>query len=229
MTKAVTLKLSMLLSFAGLLVAAHMFGVTDALSLESIQAHHEMLQTYVQSHPALASGLFALIYILVTALSLPGAAVMTLLAGALFPFWLALVLVSFASSIGATLAFLAARFVLRDFVHRRFGAKLEPIDRGIRQEGAFYLFALRLLPLFPFFMINILMALTPLRTIVFYGVSQLGMLPGTAVYVFAGRELANLRSLPDLISPSVLLAFALLGLLPLLARKALAFYRAQKP
>ncbi|MFV0421849.1 TVP38/TMEM64 family protein [Oleidesulfovibrio sp.] len=161
------------------------------------------------------------IYIVVTALSLPGATVMTLAGAALFGFWATLVAVSFASTIGATLACLASRFVFRDWVQRRFADRLMRINDGIRKDGAFYLFSLRLVPVFPFFLINLAMGLTPIRVTTFYWVSQLGMLPGTVVYVNAGSELGAINSLSGILSPSLLFSFALLGIFPLAARKVL--------
>lgn len=162
------------------------------------------------------------IYIAVTALSLPGAAVMSLAGAALFGFWTTLLAVSFASTIGATLACIASRFVFRDWVQQRFASRLEGINEGVRKDGAFYLFSLRLVPVFPFFLINLAMGLTPIRISTFYWVSQLGMLPGTAVYVNAGSELGAINSLSGILSPSLLLSFALLGVFPFIARKMLA-------
>ena len=191
------------------------------LTLQGIQDALGQFSRWRDSAPYLVSGVFFLIYVAVTALSLPGAAILTLAAGALFGLWWGLLLVSFASSIGATLAFLVSRFILRDTVQQRFGARLKTINAGVEREGAFYLFALRLVPLFPFFLINLLMGLTPLKTRTFYWVSQVGMLPGTAVYINAGTQLASLESLGGIMSPSLLLSFALLGLFPLLAKKLL--------
>jgi uncharacterized membrane protein YdjX (TVP38/TMEM64 family) len=153
---------------------------------------------------------------------------MTLAGGALFGLWKGTVIISFASSIGATLACLMARFVLRDWVKAGFGEKLKTIDEGFEREGTFYLFTLRLIPVFPFFLINLALGLTrmPLKT--FYWVSQLGMLPGTIVYVNAGTELAKIESLSGILSPRLLISFALLGIFPLTAKKAVQFYRAHK-
>ncbi|MEX1303389.1 MAG: TVP38/TMEM64 family protein, partial [Desulfotignum sp.] len=167
-------------------------------------------------------------YITVTALSLPGAAVMTLAGGALFGLVTGTVVISFASTIGATLAFLVSRFLLKNWVQNRFKDKLHAINRGIERDGAFYLFTLRLVPVFPFFIINLVMGLTPIRTIRFYLVSQLGMLPGTLVYVNAGTQLAQIDSLKDIVSPGLLLSFALLGMFPLLAKKGVALINRKK-
>jgi uncharacterized membrane protein YdjX (TVP38/TMEM64 family) len=153
---------------------------------------------------------------------------MTLAGGALFGLTVGFVAISFASSIGATLAFLVSRFILRDFVQSRFGDRLRVINEGVRREGAFYLFSLRLVPIFPFFLINLAMGLTPMRTGVYYLVSQVGMIPGTLVYVNAGTQLGRLESLSGILSPGLLLSFALLGLFPLFARKLLDAVRKRK-
>jgi uncharacterized membrane protein YdjX (TVP38/TMEM64 family) len=168
-----------------------------------------------------------LIYIGVTALS-PLARSDDPAGGALFGLWRGTVIISCASSIGATLACFMARFVLRDWVRKKFGEKLKTIDEGFEREGAFYLFTLRLIPAFPFFLINLALGLTkmPLRT--FYWVSQTGMLPGTIVYVNAGTELAKIESLSGILSPRLLISFALLGLLPLTAKKMIQYYRVHK-
>jgi pyruvate/2-oxoglutarate dehydrogenase complex dihydrolipoamide dehydrogenase (E3) component/uncharacterized membrane protein YdjX (TVP38/TMEM64 family) len=174
------------------------------------------------------AGIYFLIYIAVTALSLPGAVIMTLAGGALFGLWTGLLLVSFASSIGATLAFLASRFLLRDWVQDRFGNRLAAINAGMAKDGAFYLFTLRLVPVFPFFIINLVMGLTPIKTRTFYWVSQVGMLAGTAVYVNAGTQLAQLEGLSGILSPGLLGSFVLLGIFPLLAKKLVAVVQARK-
>ncbi len=173
----------------------------------------------MRAHPAWFIGAFALVYIVSVALSVPGATVLTLAAGAIFGLVAGTVIVSFASSIGATLAFLVARYVLRDSVRTRWGARLAEIDEGVRREGAFYLFTLRLVPLVPFFVINLLMGLTGMKTRTFYGVSQLGMLAGTIVYVNAGTQIARIDSLRGILSPGLIASFVLLGLFPLLAKK----------
>ena len=162
---------------------------------------------------------FFLVYVLVTALSLPGAAVMTLAAGALFGLVNGTILVSFASSLGATLAFLASRYVLRDSVQKRFRQRMQQINEGVEKDGPFYLFTLRLVPIFPFFLINLVMGLTSIKAITFYWVSQIGMLAGTLVYVNAGTQLAQIDSLSGIVSPSLLFSFALLGIFPLIAKK----------
>lgn len=219
----------LLVALIGALIAAFFFfDLGQYLNLEAIKAQQAALNAQVAAHPWQAAGLYFLAYVAVTALSLPGAALMTLLAGALFGLLEGFVLVSFASTLGASLAMLSSRFVLRDWVQSRFGKRLASIDAGIEREGAFYLFALRLVPIFPFFVINLAMGLTklPLRT--FWWVSQVGMLPGTLVYVNAGRELGQLEGLGGILSPGLLGAFVLLGLFPLLARKLLDLLKARR-
>lgn len=205
-----------------------LFDFDRFLTLAYLKSQQQAFQAYYQAHRLWTLLAYFLVYVLVTALSLPGAAVMTLAGGALFGFWPSLVVVSFASTLGATLAMLVARFMLRDWVQGRFGDKLKAINVGIEKEGSLYLFSLRLVPLFPFFLINLAMGLTPLRTATFYWVSQLGMLPGTAVYVNAGTQLGHLESAAGILSPALLLSFALLGLFPLMARKLLALLKARQ-
>ena len=197
-------------------------------SLDYIRGARDAFAALYAQRPGLVAALFFAAYVAVAALSLPGAAIMTLLAGAIFGLGLGTLLVSFASSIGATLAMLASRHLLRDAVRARFGARLADIDRGINRDGAFYLFTLRLVPVFPFFVINLLLGLTAMKALTFYWVSQLGMLAGTLVYVNAGTQLAQLRSLQGILSPGLLGSFVLLGLFPLLAKKFVDAVRARK-
>ncbi|PCE67114.1 dihydrolipoyl dehydrogenase [Salinivibrio sp. YCSC6] len=198
------------------------------LTLENAKAQQVALNDYIIENATTASLVFFVGYVVMTALSLPGAAVASLLGAALFGFWWALVLVSFASSIGATLAFLVSRFMLRDWVQAKFGNKLDTINRGIEKDGSLYLLTLRLIPIFPFFLINLVMGLTPFKTRTFYWVSQLGMLPGTAVYVNAGTQLAQIDALGDVVSSSVLGSLALLGIFPLLAKWVMAWITRRK-
>lgn len=188
------------------------------LTLDSLKAGQVQFAQWQSAYPVLVALLFGLFYILVTGLSLPGASIMTLAGGALFGLFWGTLIVSFASSIGATIAFLISRYLLRDWAQGRFGERLGAVNRGVEREGAFYLFALRLVPAFPFFLINILMGLTRIKTWTFYWVSQLGMLAGTLVYVNAGTQLRRIESLGDILSWQLLLSFALLGLFPLLAK-----------
>ncbi|MFM5550213.1 FAD-dependent oxidoreductase [Aeromonas veronii] len=189
------------------------------LTLDALQAQQAAVAQWVDSHFVSASLLFVLIYVLSTALSLPGASLLTLGGSAVFGVAWGLLLVSFASSIGATLAFLSARFLLRDWVTARFGDKLATFQSGMAKEGAFYLLSLRLIPIFPFFLVNLLMGLTPIRVSTYYWVSQLGMLPGTFVYVLAGSELGQLTSTGNILSPGLMVALTLLGLMPWLVKK----------
>ena len=194
-------------------------------AIKEAQAGFESLQQ--RSPSAFAAG-YLLVYITVTALSLPGAAIMTLAGGALFGLLGGTVLVSFASSIGATLAFLAARYVFREGVQRRFGHRLGAVNNGIARDGAFYLFTLRLVPVFPFFLINLLMGLTTMRAFTFYWVSQIGMLAGTVVYVNAGTQLARIESLSGILSPALIASFAVLGFFPLAARRLARLLQARR-
>lgn len=215
-----------LLLLAALAVVTTTFFVFDFkqyLSLEFFQTSRAHIDTYYITHPIQTAAFFAFIYVAVTALSLPGAAIMTLIAGAIFGVMTGTLLVSFASTIGATLAFLVARFLLHDWVQTKFGERLKPLNDGVAKEGAFYLFALRLVPVFPFWLINLAMGLTPIRTWTFYWVSQIGMLAGTIVYVYAGTQLGQFR-----ISIGLIIAFVLLGIFPLIAKKVLERLKARK-
>lgn len=198
------------------------------LTLDALRTQREALAGLVAAHPLASAGSYFLVYVLVTALSLPAAAVLTIAGGALFGLLQGTLLVSFASTLGATLAMLLARHLARDAVQGRFGARMAAIDRGIAREGAFYLFALRLVPAFPFFLVNLAMGLTRLKVRTFFWVSQLGMLPATLVYVYAGTELGKLDSLRGLLSPGLLFAFVLLGLLPLATRRLLDWLKARR-
>ena len=214
-----------------LIVLIALFFVLDLgrfLTLDYLKSSQARFASLYAGNRMLVLGIYFGVYVLVAALSLPGAAVMTLAGGALFGFWTGLVVVSFASTIGATLACLVSRFLLRDWVQGRFGDRLGTVNRGIEREGSFYLFTLRLIPIFPFFVINLVMGLTRMPAATFYWVSQVGMLPGTAVYVNAGKELARLDTLSGILSPRLLLSFALLGLFPLIAKKALGAYQKRR-
>ncbi len=188
------------------------------LTLENAKAQQEALNTYIAHKFVFAATIYFLAYTIITAFSIPGAAVVTLLGAALFGFWTSLLLVSFASSIGATLAFLSSRYLLREWVQTKFSTKLSAINDGVAKDGAFYLLSLRLIPIFPFFLINLLMGLTPMSVGRFYLASQVGMLPGTAVYLNAGAQLTAIDNLSDIVSPGVLASFALLGLFPIIAK-----------
>ena len=194
------------------------FDLGQFLTLEYAQSQLGAILDYKDQNFTSAAFLYFIIYVMVAALSIPGAAILTLIGGAIFGLGWGLLIASFASSIGATLAFLVSRTLLRDWVQSRFGDYLAPINKGVEKDGNFYLFSIRMVPLFPFFMVNLLMGLTPIKTVSFYLVSQLGMLLGTAVYINAGSELARITSLSGLVSGSLIFSFALLGLFPLIAR-----------
>jgi pyruvate/2-oxoglutarate dehydrogenase complex dihydrolipoamide dehydrogenase (E3) component/uncharacterized membrane protein YdjX (TVP38/TMEM64 family) len=204
------------------------FDLGQYLTLDYINSQQAHLDAEVAARPLAIAAAYFLVYVLVTAISLPGAAIMTLAGGAMFGLWWGLLLVSFASTIGATLAMLVARFVLREQVSRRFERQLSKIDKGIEREGAFYLFTLRLVPLFPFFAINLVMGLTKIKVPVYFVVSQLGMLAGTFVYVNAGTQLAQIETLRGIVSPELLLSFVLLGVFPLLGKKLVDVVRARR-
>ncbi|EOX3482114.1 TVP38/TMEM64 family protein [Vibrio cholerae] len=188
------------------------------LTLDVAKAKQAELANYIDAHLLQAALIYFVVYVLLTAFSIPGATVVTLLGAALFGFWLSLLLASFASTIGATLAFLSSRFLLRDWVQAKFADKLQTINQGIERDGAFYLLSLRLIPIFPFFLINLVMGLTPISTWRYYWVSQLGMLPGTAVYLNAGTQLAEISSLGEIVSLPVLASFVLLGVFPIMVK-----------
>lgn len=218
-------KLILLAALAGLVGLYVFFDVGQYINLAYLKAQQDNLnQFYVEHRLLMVAGYMAL-YVLMAALSLPGAAIMTLAGGAIFGLGVGLVAVSFASSFGATLAFLVARFLLRDSVEKRFPKQLASINAGVEREGAFYLFTLRLVPLFPFFIINLLMGLTAIRVWTYYWVSQVGMLAATAVYVNAGTQIAQIESLQGIASPTLLLSFALLGIFPLLAKRIVDFLK----
>lgn len=221
-------KIALLLIIVGAIAAFFYFDLGKYLTLEGLKAQQATLTAYVESNPWQTALAFFAVYVAVAALSLPGAAILTLVAGAIFGFSRGLVIVSFASSIGATLAFLSSRFLLRDWVQSKFGERLKPMNDGVAKDGPFYLFALRLVPLFPFFIVNLLMGLTPIKTIPFYWVSQIGMLAGTAVFVNAGTQLAQISSLKGILSPAIIGSFVLLGIFPIIAKKILDWLKGRK-
>lgn len=225
-------KAAVFLVVAGIILVAYMqFG--DLLSLESLAKQEGELRAFQAENPFLVFGVAFLVYVLATGFSLPGAAILTLAYGWYFGFGPGLLLVSFASTAGATMAFLLSRFLFRDAIQNRFGERLESFNESLEKEGPFFLFTLRLIPAVPFFVINAVMGLTPIRTGTFWWVSQLGMLAGTAVYVYAGSSVPDLQTLADegigaVFTPSqltqILLAFALLGVFPLIVRYSLKFF-----
>ena len=219
---------AVLVVIAALLAAFFVFDLGQHLNLATLKSRQADLQAFYEGHRLLTVGLFFLTYVAVTGLSLPGATLLTLAGGGIFGLLWGTVIISFASSIGATLAFLASRFLLRDAIQTRYGDRLKALNAGIERDGAFYLFTLRLIPVFPFFVINLAMGLTPLRTRTFYWVSQLGMLAGTIVFVNAGTQLAKISTLSGLLSPALLGAFVLLGVFPLIAKTMVESLKARK-
>ena len=209
-------KLLLIAVVAVLIGAFFAFDLGHYFTLDYFKSQQAAITAYYAAQPLRTVAIFFIVYVIVTALSFPGATVMTLVAGAIFGLWWGTVIVSFASSLGATLAFLASRYVLRDWIQRKFGDRLAAINAGIAKDGPFYLFTLRLVPVFPFFVINLAMGLTPIRTWTFYWVSQLGMLAGTLVYVNAGTEIAKIESLGGIQSPTLLVSFTLLGIIPII-------------
>ena len=221
-------KILMVLALVGLIIGYFYFGLDEYLTFEYLKSKQLDFQSYFESNALKTVLIFFVGYVLVTALSLPGAAIMTLAAGAIFGVITGTIIVSFASSIGATLAFLAARFFLRDYVQSRFGDKIQAINQGIEKEGAFYLFTLRLIPAFPFFVINLVMGLTPIKVSTFYFISQIGMLAGTIVFVNAGTQISQLESVAGILSPKILISFALLGVFPMIAKKVVGILKSTK-
>ena len=216
-------KIVVLVLIVALVAAFFALDLKQYISIEFFQSQRAAIEGYFHENPVQTGIIFFLVYVAVTGLSLPGAAILTLVAGAIFGLVWGVVIVSFASSIGATLAFLASRYLLRDWVQAKFADKLKPINEGIEREGAFYLFALRLVPAFPFFVINLVMGLTPIRTWTFYWVSQVGMFAGTVAYVYAGTQLGQFK-----ISAGLIAAFVILGIFPIVAKKVLDAIKARK-
>ncbi len=221
-------RLALIIVIAAAIAAFFMFDLGRFFTLEFFKSQQASIDSYFTANPLQTAAIFFVIYVAVTGLSLPGAALMTLVAGAIFGLLWGTVIVSFASSLGATLAFLASRFLFRDAIQSRFGESLKAINAGVEKDGAFYLFTLRLVPAFPFFVINLVMGLTPIRTWAFYWVSQIGMLAGTVVYVNAGTQIARIESLRGILSPELIISFTLLGVFPLIAKWAVNAIRARK-
>jgi len=221
-------KILLLIVVAALITSFFSFDLGQYFSLEFFKSQQAEIDNIYRGNPVEVAAIYFGVYVLVTGLSLPGATIMTLVAGAVFGLFWGTLIVSFASTIGATLAFLVARFILKDSVQSKFGGKLKTINDGVRKDGAVYLFILRLVPAFPFFVINLIMALTPIRAWTFYWVSQLGMFAGTLVYINAGTQIAQIDSLGGILSPQLIASFALLGLFPLLAKRVAESLRANR-
>lgn len=219
---------ALLAAIAALVAAFFAFDLGRFLSLDALRQSKSAIDAWRDAHPVLTSAGFFAVYVSAAALSVPGALVLTLAGGAIFGLLWGVLLVSFASSIGATLAFLASRFLLHDAIQSRYGDKLRVINDGVRRDGPFYLFTLRLIPAIPFFVVNVVMALTPLRARTFYWVSQLGMLPATLIFVNAGTELAKITRPGDILSPVLIASLVLIGLFPLIAKKAVEKINARR-
>jgi len=221
-------KLLVIAVIAALIAAYFYFDVGQYLNMETLRARQADIDAYYRDNPLQTIALYFVTYVVMAALSLPGAVWITLAGGAIFGVAVGTLVISFASSIGATLAFLVARFLLRDWVQARFGNSLRAVNEGVRKDGPFYLFTLRMVPVFPFWVINLVMALTPIKAWVFYLVSQVGMLAGTLVYVNAGSQIASIRSLDGILSPSLLISLSLLGIFPLATRRVTAWMKNKK-
>ncbi|QPL46735.1 FAD-dependent oxidoreductase [Halomonas sp. A40-4] len=220
-----------ILMAALLILAIGAFFLTGAhqwFTLDTLKAYQSDFQAAFSQSPWQVAGIFFAVYVVMTALSLPGATLLTLLGGTLFGLGWGLLIISFASTLGATLAFLLSRFLFRQAIEKRFPRQFESVNRGVERDGALYLFTLRLVPVFPFFMINLVMGLTRIKTVTFYWVSQVAMLPGTAIYVNAGGQLGELESLGGIISPTLLASFALLAIFPWIARRIVLLVQKRK-
>ena len=218
-------KIVLILVIFVLIAGFFVFDVGQYVNLEYLKAKQASIESYYIEHPLNTVLIYFFVYVIFTGLSLPAASILTLAGGAIFGLLIGTILVSFASTLGATLAFLASRFLFKDFVQQRFGDKLEDINQGVEKDGAFYLFTMRLVPVFPFFVINIVMGLTPIRTLTYATVSQIGMLAATIVYVNAGTQLAKVNEVGDILSLPLIASFVLLGLFPLITKKTLDFFR----
>lgn len=218
-------KLILVAVIAAVIAAFFFFDLGQYLNLEYLKSNKDALNALYQEKPILISAIFFIVYVLVAAFNLPAAGLLTIAAGAILGFWNGLFVVSFASTIGATGAFLMTRYLFHDAIQSKFGDRLEAVNTGIQKEGAFYVFGLRLVPLFPFFVVNSVLGLTKLKTWTFYWASQLGMIAGTAVYVNTGTQLAEVSSLKGILSVKLLASFALLGVFPILAKYLLNFLK----
>jgi len=218
-------KIILVAVIASIIASFFIFDLGQYLNLEYLKSQKDSLNALYNENPVLISAIFFIVYVLVAAFNLPAAGLLTVAAGAILGFWNGVFVVSFASTLGATGAFLMTRYLFHDAIQSKFGDRLETINAGIKREGAFYVFGLRLVPLFPFFVVNSVLGLTKLKTWTFYWASQIGMLAGTAVYVNAGTQLADISSLGDIASPKLLGSFALLGVFPILAKYLLNFLK----
>ena len=221
-------KITLLVGVIILVALFFIFDLGQYLNLEYLKEKQAVMDDYHEREPVTTTVSFFFLYVIITGLSLPGAAILTLAAGAIFGLLWGTVISSFASTIGATLAFLFSRYLFRESIQGRFADKLTAVNRGMDEEGAFYLFTLRLVPIFPYFIINLVMGLTTIRALTFFLVSQAGMLAGTIVYVNAGTQIAKIEQLKDILSPGLILSFVLLGIFPLLAKKTVDYMKKRK-
>lgn len=221
-------RIAVVVVLAMLVVAFIWFDLGRYLSLEYLKARQADIDAFYRENPVMVLAGYFVAYVAITGLSLPGAAIMTLAGGAVFGLLWGTVVVSFASTLGATVAFVVSRYILRDGIQRRYGDRLKTINAGVERDGGFYLFTMRLVPAFPFFVINLVMGLTPMRTFTFAWVSQVGMLPGTIVYVNAGTQLGRIESLQGILSPTLIGSFVLLGVFPLLAKWVVGAVQARR-
>lgn len=228
MDKKNTKKIIIALVVIALIIAAKGFHLGEYLTLAYVKESQKNFTILYEEHRVSVISIYIAIYLLITSLSLPGAAVLGLLAGSLFGLLTGTIVVSFASTTGATLACAVSRFILRDWVQKKFSGRLKTVNEGVEKEGAFYLFTLRLIPVFPFWLINMIMGLTKMPLKTFYWVSQIGMLPGTIIFVNAGKEIAKIDSLSGILSPGLIGSFVLLGLFPITTKKILAFYNQRR-
>jgi len=221
-------KILILIIIVGLIVAVKFFHIDQYLTLSFLKGSLDSLKSLYESHRIMVITGYFIIYVLTTSLSLPGASPLGIAGGALFGFWTATIVVSFASTIGATFACLVSRFLLRDWIQNKFGDRIKKVNEGVEKEGAFYLFTLRLIPVFPFWLINLAMGLTKMSLFKFYWVSQIGMLAGTMVFVNAGKELAKIESVKGILSPGLIISFTLIGIFPIMVKKLIALYRSRR-
>ena len=218
-------KLILVAVIVAVIAAFFLFDLGQYFNLEYLKSQKDSLNALYDANPILISAIFFIVYVLVAAFNLPAAGLLTVAAGAILGFWNGVFVVSFASTIGATGAFLMTRYLFHDAIQSKFGDRLSAINSGIEREGAFYVFGLRLVPLFPFFVVNAVLGLTKIKTWTYYWSSQIGMLAGTAVYVNAGTQLASIDSLGDIASPKLIGSFVLLGVFPIVAKYILNFLK----
>jgi len=224
-----TIKKSLIIGIVIIGIASFFLsGLNEYFTLETLREQRDNWQQHYQNNPILFAGAFFLIYVLFTSLNIPAAALLTVAGGALFGFWVGVILVSFASTIGAVIAFLGTRYLFRDGIEKKFSKQLASINKGVETDGALYVFGLRLVPIFPFFLVNMLLALTKIKTFTFYLASQIGMFFGTAVFVNAGKQLSEVDSLGDILTPTMLASFALLGVFPIIAKYFLNFIQSRR-